>query len=97
MERKGDRVCLSNHRGIIVSSAVGKMLEELIDRRMEKIFQYSNGQAGGIKGAATADHLFLLRGLMTMAVKEKTNLFLTYYDVEKAYDRADVNNMLYII
>ena len=94
---KGDKECLANHRGITVSSAVGNILEEVIDRRMEKIVHYSNGQAGGIKGAATADHLFLLRGMMTTAKEDKTNLFLTFYDVAKAYDNADVNNMLYIM
>ena len=86
---KGDRECLTNHRGITVSSAVGNIMEEVIDLRMEKIIKFSQGQAGGIKGAATADHLFLLRGIMTTAQNSKSNLFLTFYDVSKAYDNAD--------
>ena len=81
---KGDRECLDNHRGITVSSAIGSILEELIDKRMEKAISFSQGQAGGIKGAATSDHLFLLRGIMTTAQAEKTNLFITFYDVAKA-------------
>ena len=32
---KGYRECLKNHRGITVSSAFGKILEEVIDKRME--------------------------------------------------------------
>ena len=64
---------------------------------MEKIVKFSQGQAGGVKGAATADHLFLLRGIMTTAIEDKSNLFVTYYDVQKAYDNADVNNMLHVI
>ena len=94
---KGDKECLGNHRGITVSSAIGSIVEELIDKRVEKLINYSQGQAGGIKGAATADHLFLLRGMMTIAIKKRQNLFVTFFDVKKAYDQADVTNMLHIM
>ena len=94
---KGDQEQLTNHRGITVSSGLGSIVEELIDRRAEKIVKFSRGQAGGKKGASTADHLFLLRGLMTLAIEKGENLFLTFFDVEKAYDNADIDNMLHII
>ena len=94
---KGDRECLDNHRGITVSSAIGSILEEVIDKRVEKIVKFSPGQAGGVRGASTSDHLFLLRGIMTTAQMDKKNLFITFYDVAKAYDRADVDNMLHVI
>ena len=94
---KGEKEKLENHRGITVSSAIGSVLEEVIDKRLEGIIKFSQGQAGGVKGAATADHLFLVRGLMTIAISEKKNLFLTFFDVQKAYDRADVENMLHIM
>ncbi len=64
---------------------------------MEKIVKFTQGQAGGKKGASTVDQLFLLRLIMTLAKERKQNLFITYYDVSKAYDNADVHNMLYII
>ena len=64
---------------------------------MEKTMTFSPGQAGGIKGAATADHLFLMRGLMTIAIAKKQHLFLTFFDVQKAYDNADVKNMLHVV
>ena len=35
--------------------------------------------------------------MMTTAKENKTNLFLTFYNVAKAYDNADVNNMLYVM
>ena len=34
---------------------------------------------------------------MTIAIEEKLNLFISFFDVQKAYDRADVQNMLHII
>ena len=93
---KGDKENLANHRGITVSSAIGSIIEEVIDQRIQKIIKITQGQAGGVKGAATADHLFLLRAIMDIAKENKSNLFLTFYDVQKAYDRADVKNMLHI-
>ena len=94
---KGDKESLNCHRGITVSSAIGNILEEIIDKRIESIVDFSQGQAGGKKGSSTADHLFLLRGLMTISIENKQNLFLTFYDVSKAYDNADVNNMLHVM
>ena len=94
---KGDKESLVNHRGITVSSAIGNILEEVIDRRIGSITDFSQGQAGGKKGASTVDHLFLLRSLMTIAITNKQNLFLTFFDVSKAYDNADVANMLHIM
>ena len=79
-----------------MSSTIGSIIEEVIDKRIEKIV-HCQGQAGGIKGAATADHLFLLRALMTIAIKNKQNLFVTFFDVQKAYDNADVSNTLHIM
>ena len=69
---KGDKECLKNHRGITVSSAIGSIVQEIIDKRMEKIVQFTQGQAGGKKGSSTGDHLFLLRGMMATAIHKKT-------------------------
>ena len=94
---KGDKENLNNHRGITVSSAIGNIVEEIIDRRIGAIVEFSQGQAGGKKGACTADHLFILRSLMTIAQSKKQSLFITFYDVSKAYDNADVDNMLHVM
>ena len=94
---KGDKESLQNHRGITVSSSISNILEEVIDRRIGAIVEFSQGQAGGKKGASPVDHLFLLRGMMTTAIEKKQNLFLTFFDVSKAYDNADVTYMLHVI
>ena len=94
---KGDKERLENHRGITVSSAIGSVIQEIINNRIERVIKFSPSQAGGIKGAATCDHLFILRGIMTTAIAKKQNLFLTFFDVHKAYDHADVENMLHIM
>ena len=64
---------------------------------MERLVSFTQGQAGGRKGASTADHLFLIRGIATIAIKNRQNVFLTFFDVAKAYDNADVENMLNVV
>ena len=91
---KGDREKLQFHRGITVSSAVSMILEEAICQRMVKLIPFTQAQGGGKKGTSTRDHVFLLRGAMTYAMKNKWQMFITYYDVTKAYDRADIEDML---
>ena len=91
---KGDREKLKFQRGITVSSSISMILEEVINQRMTELVPFTQAQGGGKKGASTRDHVFLLRGSITFALKNKQQMFLTFYDVAKAYDRADVEDML---
>ena len=70
--------------------------EQLINERMIKLIPLTQAQGGGKKGCSTRDHVFILRGAITHALKYKTKLYVTFYDVTKAYDRADVDDMLVI-
>jgi hypothetical protein len=94
---KWDKEMLKNHRGITVSSAIGTIVEEIIDNRIEEIVPFTQAQGGGQKGSSTCDHIFILRAILSLAIKQKRNIFLTFYDVSKAYDNADVEDMLVIM
>ena len=91
---KGDREMLNFQRGITVSSTISMVAEEHINNIMTKMIPMTQAQGGGRKGSSTRDHLFILRGAMAHAIRNGTDLFITYYDVAKAYDRADVEDML---
>ena len=93
---KGDREKMENQRGITVSITVGTIPEEIINNRMTEVIEFTQAQAGGRKGACTADHIFIIRGIISLAKKLKRNIIITFYDVKKAYDRADVPDMMYI-
>ena len=95
-KQKGDREDLVNHRGITVSSSVATIPEEIIDKRLNKTMRFSQFQAGGRKGCSTVDHIFIVRGIISYALHTKKRIFLTMFDVEKAYDRADVDDMMHI-
>ena len=92
---KGDRESMNNQRGITVSSAIGTIAEELVYNRVMAKVNFTQAQAGGKKGASTADHVFVLRNVIALAKAEKRNIIITFFDVKKAYDKVDTNDMLY--
>lgn len=91
---KGDRECLSNHRGITISSAIGSIVESLIDNRIEAHVPFTQAQGGGKRGSSTCDHLFILRTMIDISKADKRETYITFYDVQKAYDNADNDDML---
>ena len=94
---KGDKERLENHRGITTSSAIGTIIESLIDKRIGYKIKFTQAQGGGKKKTSTFDHLFLTRAIIDIAIKQKRPIFLTFYDVAKAYDNANNEDMLSVL
>ena len=93
---KGDREKMDCQRGITVSSAISMIPEEIIHNRMRSLISLTPFQGGGKKNTATRDHVFMLRAAISTALHKKRPLFLTFYDVKKAYDHANPEDMLYV-
>ena len=91
---KGDKETLSNHRGITTSSSIGTIFDSIIDNRIEKTVPFTQAQGGGKKGMSTCDHLFVLRTIIDISQSQKRETFLTFYDVSKAYDHVDNDDLL---
>ena len=94
---KGDKEKLENHRGITTSSAIGTIMESIIDKRIGYKIKFTQAQGGGKKKTSTFDHLFLTRAVIDIAIKQKRPIFLTFYDVAKAYDNANNEDMLSVL
>ena len=94
---KGDKEQLKNHRGITVSSSLGSIMEQLIDNRIERLIPLTAAQGGGKKNSSTCDHLFLLRTLISVSLKQKKDTYVTFFDVAKAYDHIDNDDMLTVM
>ena len=92
---KGDRELMANQRGITVSSSISTIAEEIISSRITKMAKFTQSQAGGRKEGSTTDHIFTLKNIITIAKKERRKIIITFYDVVKAYDRADMDDMCY--
>ena len=94
---KGVKGKCSNERGITLASNIGKMFERLINNRISPEINMSDAQAGGMKGRATVDHLLILKELAHIAKKGKKNTILTFLDVTKAYNKAWLDGILYVL
>jgi len=94
---KGDREKLENQRGITVSSSIGTIVEEIITNRLLQTIRFTQAQVGGRKGGSTTDQVFILKALIALAIKRGLDLIITFFDIKKAYDRANMNDMLHVI
>ena len=94
---KGDREKMENQRGITVSSSIGTTVEEIMTNRLMQTIQFTQAQAGGRKGGSTTDQVFILKAIITVALKKGWELMVTFFDIKKAYDRANMDDMLHVI
>ena len=88
---------MENQRGITVSSSVGTIAEEIITNRLTATVKFSQAQAGGRKGGNALDHIFILKSMISLALHKGQDLILTFFDIKKAYDRANMQDMLCIV
>jgi len=95
--KKGLKGKCSGERGISLSSNIGKIAEKVCNIRAKDQITISDAQAGGIEGRATTDHIMVLRELIQIATNEKKAIYLTFLDVTKAYDKAWLDAIMYIL
>ena len=69
----------------------------MINERITGMVNISEAQAGGKRGCATVDHILLIKELIKAAKKDKKNVYLTYLDVAKAYDKAWLTGIMYVM
>ena len=87
----------SNERGITLASNVGKVYERIINERIKKKLQITKAQAGGKPGSSTADHLIVLKEAIQEIKKNKKTAYIIFLDVQKAYDKAWLDSLLYTL
>ena len=76
---------------------MGKAFERLVNNRIKTQINMSDAQAGGIKGRATVDHILVLKELVEICKKEYKEAILVYLDVTKAYDKAWLDAIMYVL
>ncbi len=94
---KGTKGKCSNERGITLASNVGKVFERIINNRIKPKIDITEAQAGGKEGAATADHLTTLKEIITHIRKMKKTAYIIFLDVQKAYDKAWLDAIMYVL
>ena len=92
---KGQKGKCSNERGITLASNVGKVYERVINERVKEVTQITDAQAGGKEGSATTDHLIALKQIIQEIRNEGKTAYVIFLDVQKAYDNAWLDAILY--
>ena len=57
----------------------------------------TDAQAGGQKGRVTTDHLLILKEAINAARTQKQPVYATFLDVTKAYDKAWIDAIMYMM
>ena len=87
-----------NYRGLAIGSAMAKLYSSILLRRLED-YILDNGiltknQIGFIRGFRTADHIFVLKTLITKYTQNKGRLYAAFIDFKKAYDMVNRETLL---
>ena len=94
---KGAKGTCSNERGITLASNTDKVHERIINRRVKTVVQITEAEAGGIPGSATVDHLIVMKQTISKIRNKGSTACLVFLDVHKAYDKAWLNAILYVL
>ena len=57
----------------------------------------TDAQAGGTRGRAITDHLLALKEVINIAKTQRKKIYATFLDVTKAYDKAWINAIMYVM
>ena len=94
---KGKRGKCSNERGITLASNFGKLFERILNNRAKEKINITENKAGGQKGKATTDHLVVLKETIKEIRKQKNPVYMVFLDVTKAYDKAWLDAIMYVM
>ena len=90
LHKKGDRLAPDNYRLIANSSALPKVFERVLDRRIrewaERVGALSDLQGGFRDGRSTLDQILILKEIAAERREQGLDTVFCFVDVAKAYD-----------
>ena len=93
LHKKGDKTECGNYRGISLVSHAGKVLLEVVARRLSAYCEAKGllpeEQCGFRPNRSTTDMMFVVRRLQEIGPKVGVSLFMCFIDLQKAYDTVD--------
>ena len=94
IHKKGPHQDPNNYRGISVLSALPKVYDMILSCRFALWYAPRCEQAGAQPRRGCEEQILTLRLLIDIARKTKRQLYITYIDYQKAYDRVDRRKLL---
>ncbi|KAL4233737.1 hypothetical protein ACF0H5_008417 [Mactra antiquata] len=99
LHKKHDLNQPGNYRGITLLSTFGKLFTRVLNNRLNKWAEdysiYVEAQAGFRQNMGTTDNLFIVNGLISHVLNEKSKLFVCFVDFTKAFDYLVRQNIFY--
>ena len=94
LHKNGDKFDVTNYRGIMISSCVGKIflriLTDRIDRHMREMGKWCINQCGFKKDHRTEDNLFILQTVYNSYVENQNqNIYIAFVDFSKFFDKIN--------
>lgn len=87
-KNKGDPLDCGNFRGIKLLEHVMKVLEKVVDGRLRGLISVDDMQFGFSPEKGTIDATFILKQQQEKHLEVNRDLYYTFIDLEKAYDRV---------
>ena len=76
---------------------MGKTYERLLNNRIVKEINISQNQAGGRKEMCLSDHILRIKVAIKQNKLMKKDTYVTFLDVTKAYDKAWLKGIMYVM
>jgi hypothetical protein len=91
LHKSGDAHDPNNYRGITITSAIGKLMNSVLNNRLDKFLEkhqiINECQIGFTKSARTSDHMFILKNIIeTYCMNRDGRLYTCFIDFRKAFD-----------
>ena len=85
---KGDATDRGNYRGLKLLEHSMKLFEQVIEQYVRNVVNIDGMQFGFMPGKGTMEAIFIIRQIQEKALFKCKTLYLTFVDLEKAFDRV---------
>ena len=85
---KGDAMNCGAYRGMKLLEHAMKIVEKVLERRMQCMVKLDEIEFGFMPGKGTIDAEFILRRLQEEYLDKEKKLYMCFFDLEKAFDRV---------
>ena len=86
---KGDAMCYMAYRGVKLLEHAMKIVEKVLERRLQRMVKVDEMQFLFMPGKGTIDAVFILRRLQEEYLDKEKKLYICFVDLEKAVDRVE--------
>lgn len=97
--KKDDPYDPNNYRGITLSNSLGKLFNSIMNSRittfLDKYDKMNMEQISFKEGHRTADHIFVIKTILSKYKKNHRSIYACFVDFRKAYDSVSIPCLLY--